>query len=163
MNRVWLVVLGFWLAHGAQAQALSSASVNDIVDRLAEPPSSQTRGLRNLTPAPRSLDLVIQFDFGSSTLQEEGRRLLDNLAAAMTSQRLAAQRFRVEGHTDAKGSEAYNMTLSLQRAQAVTAYLNRHGVSKDRLESVGKGFSDLLLPEQPQAMENRRVRITAIP
>lgn len=163
MRRTWALILALWLTQGVHAQALSSASVNEIVERLAEPPSSLTRGLRNLTPAPRSLDLIIQFDFGSADVQQEGRRLLDNLAAAMTTQRLATQRFRVEGHTDAQGSETYNMALSLRRAQAVTSYLIQHGVSDERLESVGKGFSELLLPHQPQAMENRRVRITALP
>jgi len=36
------------------------------------------------------------------------------------------------------------------------------GISKDRLTAEGKGFSDLLYPDKPQAMENRRVRISTL-
>jgi outer membrane protein OmpA-like peptidoglycan-associated protein len=46
---------------------------------------------------------------------------------------------RVEGHTDATGNPAYNKELSQRRAEAVTAWLEQHGVEKHRLHSVGMG------------------------
>jgi hypothetical protein len=36
------------------------------------------------------------------------------------------------------------------------------GIEKERLVGLGKGFSELLYPEKPHAMENRRVRITTL-
>lgn len=41
----------------------------------------------------------------------------------------------VEGHTDSSGSDAYNMTLSKNRAQAVTDYLTKNGISNSRIET----------------------------
>jgi outer membrane protein OmpA-like peptidoglycan-associated protein len=146
-----------------QAQPMKAASVEQMVEQLSAPEQPKTRSLRNLRPEPRNLDLVIQFDFDSAKLLETSKPLLDNLVHAMQAQRLANVRFSVEGHTDAKGTEIYNMHLSSRRADAVATYLIEKGISKDRLESVGKGFSELLYPERPQSMENRRVRITTLP
>jgi len=67
--------------------------------------------------------------------------------------------FVIEGHTDAKGTEAYNLDLSNRRAQSVANYLVSQGVSTDRLESKGLGFNQLYYPQRPEAPENRRVRI----
>ena len=146
-----------------QAQPLGSASVDTLVEQLAPPAAPKTRGLRNLTVvAPKSVDLVVQFDFDSAKLQDLAKPLLDNLASAMKNDRLMNLRFSVEGHTDAKGTEAYNMNLSQKRANAVVQYLVDSGVESDRLIGKGKGFGELLYPERPQAPENRRVRVTTL-
>jgi outer membrane protein OmpA-like peptidoglycan-associated protein len=49
--------------------------------------------------------------------------------------------FVVEGHTDSKGSDTYNKTLSEQRAQAVKAWLVDNGVDGSRLSAIGRGES----------------------
>ena len=169
-----------WLA-GAQAP-LRDASVDTMVDRLAPPAaenpaaaaaagSPSVRSLRNLvpqptvpqtSPPPRQLDLVVAFDFDSADLSAQGQALLDKLSQALGSDRLAASRFRIEGHTDAKGAAAYNKALSERRAQAVVVYLGRQGVAAERLQAVGMGFEALLLKDQPFAAENRRVRIVTL-
>ena len=46
---------------------------------------------------------------------------------------------RVEGHTDSRGSDAYNMTLSQSRAESVAAYLVSRGVNSSSLIPVGMG------------------------
>jgi outer membrane protein OmpA-like peptidoglycan-associated protein len=68
----------------------------------------------------------------------------------------------VEGHTDAKGSARYNEELSARRARSVVEFLQGKGVSVERLQAQGKGFSELLNKEQPEAAENRRVRIVTV-
>ena len=73
-----------------------------------------------------------------------------------------ALRFSIEGHTDAKGTEAHNIHLSQKRALTVVQYLINSGISKDRLDSEGKGYSQLLYPDRPEAMENRRVKVTTL-
>jgi outer membrane protein OmpA-like peptidoglycan-associated protein len=143
-------------------QPMTAASVDQLVEKLAPEPAVRTRGLRNLAPVNKSVDLVIQFDFDSAKLQSASKPLLDNLAAAMKTDRLMQVSFKVEGHTDAKGTEAYNQQLSQKRAEAVVSYMADQGIDRSRMESVGKGFSDLLYPDRPQAMENRRVRITTV-
>lgn len=148
----------------AQQAPLRDASVNEMVERLAPPPAgaATTRSMRNLVPQKRELDLVVQFDFDSARLQAASRPLLQNLAEAMATSRLSGTRFLVQGHTDAKGTAAYNEALSARRAQAVAEFLQSKGVAASRLQTEGKGFNELLLKDQPEAPENRRVRIVAM-
>ena len=154
--RSFILILATAAAIPAFAQPMKNASVDQIVERLTAPAT------RTLRIEPRSIDLVIQFDFDSAKLQESSKPLLDNLVAAMKNDRLMSVRFKVEGHTDAKGSEAYNQNLSMRRAESVVNYMAEKGIEKERMEGIGKGFSDLLYPDKPQAMENRRVRITTL-
>jgi len=162
-----LCLFSAWLFQSAYAQTpLQNASSEDLVDKLAPRPTQKTRGLsRNLVPEAQtsvekpSVDLVIEFEFGSAKLKEESKPLLDNLATAMKGNVLTKYTFNVEGHTDSIGSKAYNLKLSYQRAQAVISYLNTRGVSMSRLVGVGKGFSEPLQEGRPDAPENRRVRI----
>jgi outer membrane protein OmpA-like peptidoglycan-associated protein len=137
-----------------------SPSAEQMIEQLASKP--RTRSLRNLNveavPAP-SLSLLIQFDFDSARVKPESQPALANLAQAMKSDKLANARFAIEGHTDAKGSAAYNTKLSEQRAQAVRAILKSQGVDEGRLAAAGKGSSEPANPSDPYAAENRRVRI----
>jgi outer membrane protein OmpA-like peptidoglycan-associated protein len=141
----------------------ANASVQDIVDRLAPPSGPLTRSLsRNIVPQRRQIDLVVNFDFDSARLQPQSLPQLQRLAEAMQTERLAAQRFRVEGHTDAKGAVRYNEELSSRRARSVVDFLRAQGVSPERLQPEGRGASELLDKDQPLAPENRRVRIVAL-
>lgn len=145
---------------------IKSATANDLVEKLApaeDQPKTRSMGNRNIIPQPKSIDLVIQFDLDSAKLKPDSKPLLGSLVEAMKSDRLAAIKFKIEGHTDAQGSEQHNLKLSQSRADSVMAYLASQGVDKERLIGEGKGFSDLLLPEKPKAAENRRVRITTQP
>lgn len=145
---------------------IKSATANDLVEKLApaeDQPKTRSMGNRNIIPQPKSIDLVIQFDLDSAKLKPDSKPLLGSLVEAMKSDRLAAIKFKIEGHTDAQGSEQHNLKLSQSRADSVMTYLTSQGVNKERLVGEGKGFSDLLLPEKPKAAENRRVRITTQP
>ena len=145
---------------------LKSTSAAELVERLApaeDQPKTRSLGNRNIVPQPKSIDLVIQFDLDSAKLKPDSMPLLSSLVEAMKNDRLAAIKFKVEGHTDAQGSEQHNLKLSQSRAESVMAYLTSQGVDKERLSGEGKGFSELLLPEKPKAAENRRVRITTQP
>ena len=145
---------------------IKNATAKDRVEKLApseDQPKTRSLGSRNIIPQPKSIDLVIQFDLDSAKLKTDSKPLLSSLVEAMKNDRLAAIKFKIEGHTDAQGSEQHNLKLSQSRADSVTAYLTSQGVDKERLVGEGKGFSDLLLPEKPKAAENRRVRITTQP
>ena len=52
--------------------------------------------------------------------------------------------------------------LEFSLHQSVMGFLMQHGVEKDRLTALGKGATELLLPDQPEATANRRVRITTL-
>ena len=149
------------------AAPIKKATANDLVEKLApaidDQPKSRSLGSRNIIPQPKSIDLVIQFDLDSAKLKEPSKPLLDSLVEAMKNDRLASIKFKIEGHTDAQGSEQHNLKLSQSRADSVMAYLTSKGVDKERLTGEGKGFSELPLPEKPKAAENRRVKITTQP
>ena len=151
----------------SQVQApIKNATANDLVEKLApaeDQPKTRSLGTRNIIPQPKSIDLVIQFDLDSAKLKPDSKPLLSSLVEAMMNDRLSAIKFKVEGHTDAQGTEQHNLKLSQSRAESVMAYLTSQGVDKERLTGEGKGFSELLLSEKPKAAENRRVRITTQP
>lgn len=157
-----LCAAGLVTAAWAQQAPVRDASVGEMVERLAPQPTATTRSMRNLVPQKRELDLIVQFDFDSARLQAVSKPLLENLAEAMATQRLVGTRFLVQGHTDAKGTAAYNEALSARRAQSVAEFLQSKGIRAERLKTEGKGFNELLLRDQPEAPENRRVRIVAV-
>jgi hypothetical protein len=69
------------------------------------------------------------------------------------------KRVRVEGHTDNKGSAAYNVKLSQQRADSVIKWLSSHGIAADRLVAKGMGLVNPIVPNDTEANRalNRRV------
>jgi outer membrane protein OmpA-like peptidoglycan-associated protein len=136
-------------------------SVDSMIEKLV--PTPKTRSLtRNLVPTPPKLDLTIHFDYNSGKLQNRSKPLLEDLAAAMKNERLSELSFRVEGHTDAKGSAAYNEGLSKRRADAVVAHLTQLGISAQRLQPEGKGFRELFDTTEPLSALNRRVSIVTV-
>ncbi|MCP5158385.1 MAG: OmpA family protein [Gammaproteobacteria bacterium] len=70
-------------------------------------------------------------------------------------------RARIVGHTDNKGSESYNLDLSLQRAESVAMFLGAQGIKKRRLLTQGRGEQEPIAsnatPEGRQ--RNRRVDV----
>jgi len=113
-------------------------------------------------PASRpSVALRITFDFDSDRLTAQARSQLDELAAALNDPSLSGSRFRLEGHTDAKGSAAYNQDLSERRARSAARYLReRHGIPAGRIETRGMGERQPIPGTDPGDGANRRVVVT---
>lgn len=107
----------------------------------------------------------ITFDFDSVDLTNEAQAMLDRIAFALHDPSIGTLAYRIEGHTDAKGSIAYNQILSERRAGAVRNYLVTMGISKERLIAVGFGKTRPL-PNPPAASPyapiNRRVQFSWI-
>jgi len=169
MNKIDLKRLFMMVAIGclglvtlpSQAQPRADASVEEIVQALTPQPKTRSLG-RNMKVEPAKIDLTINFDFDSAKLKEESKPQLERLAEALKTERLVTLTFQVEGHTDAQGTAAYNDALSTRRAASVVSFLSQSGVEPQRLQSVGKGFSDLLDPSDPKSAKNRRVRILTL-
>lgn len=112
------------------------------------------------TQAVAAVAINIMFAFNSDQLTPQGRQILDNLGQALNSERLKGNRFLLEGHTDSKGSDAYNQALSERRAKSAMDYLvTAHKVAPSRLQTVGKGESEPLDPANPERDINRRVQV----
>ena len=113
--------------------------------------------------APPQIDLVVNFAFDSAALTSDGALTLAALGKALTDHRLDGLRFRVIGHTDARGLPAYNLALSEQRAQTVGAFLYQfYQIDRSRLDLSGRGASELRDPRHPEDGINRRVQVVTI-
>jgi outer membrane protein OmpA-like peptidoglycan-associated protein len=111
-----------------------------------------------------SLDFSITFGFDSAEIDQNSHKTLDALAAALKSQSLQEARFLVNGHTDAKGSDEYNLDLSQRRADSVVQYLMaRHDIDPARLKPIGFGETALKDQGDGESAANRRVEIVNIP
>jgi len=161
--------------------AQATPSAQQMIEQLKVQPvpdaPRRTRSLRNLSveavdqaadttpsapaaPAVKpSLSLQIQFEFNSAQISPVSQQALLNLSTALKAAELSASKFEVEGHTDAKGNDAYNLKLSQQRASAIRDFLKDKGVDEGRLTVIGKGSTELANPQAPTAAENRRVKI----
>jgi outer membrane protein OmpA-like peptidoglycan-associated protein len=153
----------------------SDPTVNEIVRALTPERRSaytpeQIRALtiaRGGTPPPdRYLDdrprlaLNILFEFDKDVLTSEDVDILNTLGKAMTSSELAGKTFRLEGHTDSKGTYEYNIDLSQRRANRVQTFLmDNYGIPPQRLITEAFGESRPLPNLDPENGRNRRVEI----
>ena len=103
-------------------------------------PSSKCRSLRGISVIVKNAKVgaMIHFDLNSSVIRPESYELLDEFGKAIKE--MNDDRFVVAGHTDASGSDAYNVQLSLKRAKAVANYLiGRHDIEAYRISIEGYG------------------------
>jgi outer membrane protein OmpA-like peptidoglycan-associated protein len=109
-------------------------------------------------PEPEGLDMLVTFELDSAELTDAARGTLAVFAQMMQDERLEIARFNVEGHTDARGTDDYNVALSEARAEAVRAHLIGLGVAPERLSAIGFGRD---APRTGDALdpENRRVEL----
>ena len=136
------------------------------LDGPAQPPPTESVIIRNKTlkiDLSRQIDLEVLFEYGSAKLTPSARRILDRLGLALRSPELQPFSFLIAGHTDAVGSDEYNLDLSERRAGAAAAYLIReHGLEARRLVVVGYGFRKLKIVDDPGSAANRRVQVALV-
>ncbi len=98
---------------------------------------------------------TINFPFNSTALDEAARATLRQQATWINQ--FPEVRFKVFGHTDLVGSQAYNRNLGLRRAQAAVLYLTSQGVDRARLEAVvSYGETRPLISTPEMERQNRR-------
>ncbi|MGQ0566157.1 MAG: OmpA family protein [Gemmobacter sp.] len=98
---------------------------------------------------------TINFAFNSAALDAEAQRVLTHQANWI--KQFPEVRFRVYGHTDLVGSNAYNQALGLRRAQAVVSYFASQGISRSRLEALASfGKTRPIVPTNQPEVRNRR-------
>jgi outer membrane protein OmpA-like peptidoglycan-associated protein len=107
-----------------------------------------------------NVDVQILFAFDSADILPEARPALDELGKALSDPKLKGGSFLIAGHTDAKGSDDYNLALSQRRAASVKEFLvETYKVDGGRLAVIGFGEEQLKNKDDPLADENRRVQI----
>lgn len=157
-------------ALGIGVSALGGAALGALIghclwDRTppAPPPPPPPR-VEAPPPAPKKIVLRgVNFDFDKSNIRADAAPVLDE--AALILKENPSVRVSVEGHTDAIGTNAYNQALSLRRANAVKAYLVKHGVGADRLQVSGFGESMPVASNDTNdgRAQNRRVELKVLP
>ena len=108
------------------------------------------------------------FDVDKAEFRPEADGVVRQLLAEVAA-RMRAPRYRVEGHTDGKGAETYNLDLSRRRAESVKLWLTRNGVAAASVGTGGFGRSRPVAPktkpdgsEDPEGRQkDRRVEIVA--
>ncbi len=148
-----------------QQPAASQPSAQQQPPSAQQPtvPKPETQQPAALVPKPDKVILKgVQFDYDKDTLQPQSYPILNDIV------NLAKQhpewKFRLTGHTDSWGDEAYNMTLSLRRVETVKRYLVSQGVAENRLIVIGKGRSERLTTNDTAEgrAQNRRVEMEII-
>lgn len=111
----------------------------------------------------RSVDLYgIEFDFDKATLRPESKPTLDEIAKLLAAK--PELNLNIVGHTDNKGTDAYNLDLSSRRAASVVAEMTTtYSIDPSRLTSEGAGMGRPVAPNDTEEgrAKNRRVELVA--
>jgi outer membrane protein OmpA-like peptidoglycan-associated protein len=106
---------------------------------------------------------LFYFDFDKDVLTDEFVAQFKELVGEMKE--FPGATFEVAGHTDSKGSDAYNDKLSIKRAEFVKALLIKEGFPADKIVTKGYGERQPVIPDaktEDEFMQNRRCEIRII-
>ena len=145
---------------GATVGGVTGAVIGRKMDKQAEEIAKE---LENAEVIREGEAIVINFKekvlfaYDRSDLNGAAQTNLNKLSAILL--KYPETNITVIGHTDSKGSDDYNQTLSESRANAVTNYSSKQGVASSRLTAIGKGESDPVASNDTQdgSALNRRV------
>lgn len=126
-----------------QAQEIKTEVPNATVERVGE-------GI-NVT-----FDAGVLFGFDKSNLSSVAQDNIKQLAVILN--KYPDTYVRVEGHTDDKGTDEYNMGLSERRTKTVMAFLQAQGIAASRIQGFWYGKSQPKVPNDSDANRaiNRR-------
>lgn len=109
----------------------------------------------------------VLFDFDKAELKPAAQPTLEKLSQVVQEYRKS--RVAIHGYTDSKGNDAYNLSLSQRRAQAIADWLRQHqpALTPDQLEVTGHGEANPVAPnttptgaDNPTGrQQNRRVEV----
>ncbi|PWG02326.1 OmpA family protein [Sphingosinicella humi] len=153
---------------GAGIGAIAGGAVGNYMDRQERELRERTAGtgvdvVRQGDEIILNMPSAITFAFDRYDIQPQFRTTLDQVAQTLSA--YPSTYIDVYGHTDSVGTDAYNMTLSQNRAQSVASYLTTRGVASARMATQGFGESQPVASndtEQGRAA-NRRVEIRIVP
>lgn len=110
-----------------------------------------------------ALESPVLFDFDRNDLRPSAEAALTEIKRSVLDKHPGAH-LLVEGYTDDRGAQAYNLTLSVARAQSVADWLKRHGISSALLQTTGYGSAKPRYPNtnDENRAHNRRVEIVVL-
>lgn len=148
-------------AGGYGVGAMMDKQEKDMRDVLAESEAAAVTREGNLLSVTFKGDVT--FDTNSAELRPGLYNEINRVAGVLNQ--YPETLIRVEGHTDSKGSDEYNMNLSRKRANAVKTLLAMRGVAESRIEASGYGKTMPVATNDTEAgrQKNRRVEIRIAP
>jgi outer membrane protein OmpA-like peptidoglycan-associated protein len=156
------------VTHGAEQRTLDSAHAAARITASGRLEVGRATGqeIREVFGAAldaqpiRPVSFTLFFIFGTDTLTPESAQVLARVSGEVA--RRPAAEVIVVGHTDRVGSDQQNDALSLQRAERIRQELVRLSIATERIETVGRGERELLVPTEDEVPEprNRRVEVT---
>jgi len=105
------------------------------------------------------MNVKVHFAYDSSEIPSDERTQLEHAAECLKSAR--STKVKIEGNTDERGTEEYNMALGDRRAVSVANYLEKLGATKDQVQTVSYGKGDPVCQEHDEAcwQKNRRAAV----
>ncbi|MCP5361237.1 MAG: OmpA family protein [Hyphomicrobiales bacterium] len=134
------------------AQKETTSGTSPAMDEAA---AANTTAHSSLTNGRTPLRYEVYFDANSTELTQSARNMLDQVIAAYHD---SERSLTLNGYSAREGDESYAMTLSKLRAQEVRKYLERKGISPDRIMLFAFGEEQDQV-EAPVTEKNRRVQI----
>jgi outer membrane protein OmpA-like peptidoglycan-associated protein len=148
-------------ARAAQAAAAASSAEAEEARKAALAAQSELEALQAKKTERGTVITLgdVLFDTGAATLKPGADLALDRLGRFLEAN--PEVRIIIEGHTDSRGSEAYNETLSQRRADAVAQALSIRNVSAERVHAIGRGEGYPVATNDHASgrQQNRRVEI----
>ncbi|MFY9843864.1 MAG: OmpA family protein [Terriglobales bacterium] len=157
-------------AEAAKKQAQEEAAKSAAAAAQAEQQQQQLRAqllaqlnaVLQTVDTPRGLMITmadVLFASGKYQLSQDATLKLARLSGVISAH--PGLKLRIEGYTDSTGSEAFNLTLSSQRADAVRTFLIGQGLQPGDVTSAGMGPADPVASNDTAAgrQQNRRVEI----
>ena len=104
----------------------------------------------------------IHFDFDASEILDADKPVLDRKAGVLGANRPI--RIRIEGNTDERGSDEYNLALGMRRAAAAKLYLTQRGIDATRIETASYGEERPVCQEHDESCwaKNRRAEFAVL-
>ncbi len=135
-----------------------AACRNEFLSSMAELEKQPEMAAAAPAPAPAPRTVEILFDWDSATRTPQGQAIIDQIVADTGA---GAANISASGHADRSGSEEYNMTLSVERADAVRQALIAGGTPAQAITTAGRGEAEPAVPTPDGVREdaNRRVEI----
>jgi outer membrane protein OmpA-like peptidoglycan-associated protein len=145
------------------AQSQADAAKNQTAAAQAQLANAQQQ-LADLQAKQTDRGVVVTlgdvlFDTGQATLKPGADLAVNRLATFLSSN--PQTKVLIEGHTDSRGSEDYNVGLSERRAHAVSTALVSRGIAADQIQTLGRGKAyPVASNDTPEGrQQNRRVEI----
>ena len=152
-------------ARGAIIGAVVGGAAGAVIGRRMDRQAAELENIPNTEVQRVGEGIAVTFESGilfatnSDVIQSAGRSNLQQLAQSL--QRYPGTEVLIVGHTDADGSDDYNMGLSLRRASAARNYLVSQGIPANVIRVEGRGESEPIADNTTASgkQQNRRVEV----